>query len=71
MSGGMKQRLEAAAPDLLNVAKALLLFHSSALWGPDEAAEWRRLTGTQDSATTKSLCDFARAAIARAEGTTP
>lgn len=58
-------RLIAAAPDLLAVTEAVLLFHSGGAWDPAKAARWTELTGS-DEATTKALCDAARAAIAKA-----
>lgn len=61
-------RLFVAAPDLAAVAEALLLFHSASPWDADKAARWKALTG-QESATTKVLCCFARAALAKLEQT--
>lgn len=63
-------RLIAAAPDLLAVARALLMFHSGGNWDWKAKEEWNRLVGdgTPIEATTRVLCDFARAAIAKATG---
>jgi hypothetical protein len=58
-------KLCAAAPDLLAACEAMLLFHDAAPWLPDRQAAWERLTG-QEHATTRALCDFVRAAIAKA-----
>jgi hypothetical protein len=41
---------------------AVLLFHGGGYWGPNEAAQWERLTGAKE-ATTKALCDVVRAAL--------
>lgn len=54
-----------AAPDLLDAARAALLFHSASPWDVEKAAEWKRLTGSDD-ATTRALCEFLRVAIAKA-----
>lgn len=58
--------LHQAAGELLKVAKAILLWNWIH-WDERTQAEWLEITGAQE-ATTKVLCDFARAAIARAEG---
>lgn len=59
-------RLCAAAPKLRAVAEATLLFHCASPWGEAKDARWRELTGS-DEATTKALCDFARATLAKAD----
>ncbi len=60
-------RLAEAARTLERAAVATLLFHRGGQWTPEDAAQWRMLTGGDD-ASTKGLCDFARAAIAKARG---
>lgn len=55
------------APDLDAVAEALLLFHGGGDWNETRAARWKVLTGSEE-ATTKALCDFARAVRASARG---
>ncbi len=59
-------RLIAAAPNLRDVAEALILFHSGDPWDETKRLRWLQLTGA-DEATTKTLCDLARAAIAKTE----
>jgi hypothetical protein len=59
--------------ELLCVARAVILFHSGGAWTPEKAAEWEHLLhpllGDEPfDATTKTLCDAARAAIAKARG---
>lgn len=44
----------------LRACKATLMFHRGGRWDHEE---WKQLTG-QDEATTKSLCDFVRSALA-------
>ena len=61
-------RLIAAAPNLRDVAEALILFHSGDPWDETKRLRWLQLTGA-DEATTKTLCDLARAAIAKVEDT--
>lgn len=61
------ERLKRERDQLANVAKALLLFHRSGPWTLEMRAEWDRLTGREhyfDDVTSRSLCDFARAALA-------
>lgn len=55
-------RLFASSMLLYNACRALLLFHSSSPWTESKREEWVRLTG-QDEATTRVLCDTARAAL--------
>jgi hypothetical protein len=43
--------------------RAVLLFHSGCAWTPDVRSEWKELTGF-DEASTKTLCDTVRAALA-------
>ena len=59
--------LVAAAPELLAALEAVLLFHSGREWDETTRREWLRLVGAPD-ATTKVLCDVARAVIAKARG---
>ncbi len=59
--------LIASAPNLRDVAEALILFHSGDPWDETKRLRWLQLTGA-DEATTKTLCDLARAAIAKATG---
>lgn len=59
--------LIAAAPELLAMLTAVLLFHSGSPWTPDKQAEWESATD-QTQATTRALCDAVRNAIARATG---
>lgn len=59
-------QLIAAAPELRDVAEALLLFYSVD-WDEQKRTRWTALTGEVE-ATTKILCNFARKAIAKAEG---
>ena len=61
-------RLIAAAPQMLEALKAVVLFHSGSPWNEAKALEWQRLTGILDGATTKALCGFVRSAIAAATG---
>jgi len=56
--------VHAAAPDMLAVCHAVIMFHKGGAWTHES---WLGLTG-QSEATTKSLCDFSRTAIAKAEG---
>ena len=60
-------RLIAAAPNLADVAEATALFHSGGEWDDTKRLRWVQLTGSEE-ATTKALCDFARATLARATG---
>ncbi len=59
-------RLIAAAPELLEACKAVLLFHSGAEWDAGRPEEWKRITG-EVLATTKSLCDHIRKCLQKAE----
>ena len=43
-----------------DVIEAVLLFHSASPWTPERRARWKELTGASE-ATTRSLCDYARA----------
>jgi hypothetical protein len=56
----------ATGPDeierLRKLARAVLLFHGAPSWTEKEKREWCELTGSQD-ATTRILCDLARAAL--------
>ncbi len=64
--GDANARLIAAAPNLRDVAEALILFHSGDPWDGTKRLRWLQLTGA-DEATTKTLYDLARAAIAKTE----
>lgn len=57
-------RLMAAAPELLDACRAVLLFHAVE-WDEDKRTEWKAITG-ESEATTKILCDHIRNAIAKA-----
>lgn len=57
-------KLIAAAPEMAEALKAVLLFYAVD-WTSERAAEWTRLTHSDD-ATTKALCDSVRAALAKA-----
>ena len=59
--------LIAAAPDLAAAAEATLLFHDDAEWDKRKHLRWFELTGSKELET-KVLCDFVRAAIAKATG---
>jgi hypothetical protein len=50
------------APTAADLAEAVLLFHSGGPWTSDTAARWHTLTGVRE-ATTKTLCDLARAVL--------
>lgn len=58
--------LMAAAPDLQDVARATLMFHRSGQWTVEDREAWTKLTG-QAECTTRVLCDFVRAALAKSE----
>jgi hypothetical protein len=62
-------RLIAAAPDLLNACKAALLFHKPDYWTTEDNDLWKGLVkvGCGEEATSKSLCDFIRQAVEKAE----
>ena len=51
---------------LVEALRAVLLFHAGGPWTGERAAEWERITGSPD-ATTRRLCDTARAALKLAE----
>jgi hypothetical protein len=44
---------------LERLARAVLLFHRSGPWTPEDRQMWTALTGEAE-ATTKALCDLAR-----------
>jgi hypothetical protein len=50
---------------LAAACEATLLFFSGSPWDAVKAEKWAALTGTREC-TTKTLCDFVRAAIAKA-----
>lgn len=52
--------------DLLKACKATLLFHGAGHWDDEKRLEWLNLTGHSE-ATTKVLCDFVRAALAKGQ----
>jgi hypothetical protein len=60
-------RLIAAAKDLHAFTEAALLFHGGGDWSDAKQIRWEELTGSID-ATTRVLCDFGRAALAKAGG---
>jgi hypothetical protein len=62
-----RQALNATAvvTALIKVVDSLLLFHESGSWTDEERLRWIELTGTRE-ATTKTLCDAARRALAEA-----
>jgi hypothetical protein len=55
-------RLIAAAPEMLEALRAVLLFYSVD-WTAEKRAEWDRLTGGE--ATTRVLCDTVRRVLAK------
>jgi hypothetical protein len=57
--------LMAAAKHLLAACQATLLYHRADRWGPRQERQWRELVGEMDC-TSRSLCDFVRAAMVRA-----
>lgn len=61
-----------AAPGLLRVVEAMLLFHSGGPWTQAKDSEFNLLlmplVGREPEATIKGLCDAGRAALARARG---
>lgn len=57
----------ARAAKLEAVCDALLLFHGGGPWDAHKADKWAALSGCQE-ATTKVLCDLARAARAKGDG---
>ena len=59
--------LIAAAPDLAAAAEATLLWHDADEWDKRKHLRWFELTGSKE-VETKVLCDFVRAAIAKATG---
>jgi hypothetical protein len=46
------------------LAEAVLMFHRGGQWTQEDRHRWTALTGSED-ATTRALCDFARAIQAR------
>lgn len=65
-------RLEQVSAELHAVAKALILLHSGGVWTRERSALWEQLIGTvlgdePYDATTRTLCNAARAAIAKME----
>lgn len=64
----------ALAEDLERVVRALLMFHSASPWDQAKDAEYNRLLwpllDREPPATTKALCDAARAALTK-HGRTP
>lgn len=52
---------------LREAVEACLLFHDAAEWDAGKRLAWHRLTGSSE-ATTKVLCDTARAALKEAQG---
>jgi len=71
--GEANATLYAAAPELLALAHAVLLFHRGGPWTQADDARWNSLLafapGPMDKeTTTKGLCDAARAAIRKVEG---
>ena len=65
MDSLMHLRLELAmceAPAAADALRAVLLFHGGGPWDAAKAAAWERLTGERE-ATTRTLCDFVRAAL--------
>lgn len=61
MSIDRDKELLAAATDMSDALEAVLLFYASGPWTVKRVNLWRALTGTSE-ATTKNLCDAARAA---------
>lgn len=64
-------RMTEHTPEMLAALEALeavLLFHSGGPWDAAKRELWDRLSHGNE-ATTKSLCDIARAAIAKAGAT--
>ena len=51
---------------LHDVAEATLLFHRGGAWEPTDAMKWAELTGAKE-ATSKTLCDAIRKALAHPE----
>lgn len=51
-------------PTCEDVTRAVLLFHASPSWGPEQRQEWAEVTG-EEEATTRILCDLARRALER------
>lgn len=49
------------------VVEAMLLFFSGTPWSVEKAEQWKELVGAQE-ATTRALCDMARATLASIEG---
>jgi hypothetical protein len=60
-------RLITASPAMYAALRAVLLFHTGEVWDADKQRQWADLTGKPE-ASTKALCDVARAALALAEG---
>ena len=56
------ERLRARVAKLEAAVKATLLFHHGGEWTPKDQEAWFTLTGDWD-ASTKVLCNFARAAL--------
>lgn len=52
-------RQKATPSKAIELARAVLLFHSIGPWTDEKRAEWTNLTGSLE-ATTLALCDFAR-----------
>lgn len=66
MDSLMHLRLELAmceAPAAADALRAVLLFHGGGEWTAAKGDAWERLTGSR-LATTRTLCDFVRAALA-------
>lgn len=59
-----QEALEAA--DLARALEAVLLFHAGGPWDEARVQRWRTLTGSEE-ATTKTMCDAVRKALANYE----
>jgi hypothetical protein len=62
-NGGSRYIQRLASMAIIDVLRAVLMFHDGATWDANRRAEWKRITGS-DEATTKVLCDHVRAALA-------
>ena len=52
--------------EFVDACKAVLLFHSGVPWDYKAKAEWSKLVGPDNEATTRGLCDSIRDVLAQA-----
>jgi len=66
----MNNDTDVFVPTLTQVVEAMLLFHRGGPWTAADGRHWAFLTGTEE-ATTRNLCDAARAALAKVDRLSP